>query len=52
MDAVREGMAVVEVTKEDAEVRTKWRRKMRRKTNEKEDRHVRGSIQPSILPLT
>ena len=25
MDAVREGMAVVEVTEEDAEYRTKWR---------------------------
>ena len=29
MDAVREEMAVVEVTEEDTEVRTKWRWKIR-----------------------
>ena len=30
MDAAREGMAVVEVTEEDAEGRTKWSWKIRR----------------------
>ena len=29
MDPVREDMAVVEVTEEDADDRTKWRRKIR-----------------------